>query len=168
VWWRRLATTTSPANLLTGGVSCRGFGNGGQTPCGDRRCGEYLILDISVCLAGFAGVLCERGFESLRARALCGACAGMLGERGLGLVVHFPLEYISSDGWRCMLGILYGRAVFLYFRHIIRLSVRTPMRSMRSMRGGLFSVVEGPCKRYADTYVRPQLPPGAVDCLFPA
>jgi len=43
------------------------------------------------------------------------------------------------------------------------------MCSMRSMRGGLLPVVKGPCKRYAmaGTYVRPQLPPGAADGLFP-
>jgi hypothetical protein len=37
--------------------------------------------------------------------------------------------------------------------------------AMRSMRGDLFPVVEGPCKKYAlagpGTYVRLQLPPGA-------
>jgi hypothetical protein len=29
---------------------------------------------------------------------LCGACAGILGERlgGLGLVIHFPLGYVSK------------------------------------------------------------------------
>ncbi len=28
--------------------------------------------------------------------ALCGACTGMLGERGVGLVVHIPLGYVAQ------------------------------------------------------------------------
>jgi hypothetical protein len=65
--------------------------NGGQPSYGDACCGESPTLNISVCLAGFAGVLGERRFceplEGLRASdtsALCWVCAGMLGERGLG------------------------------------------------------------------------------------
>ncbi len=29
-------------------------------------------------------------------RSLCGACAGMLGKGGLGLVVHFPSGYVAK------------------------------------------------------------------------
>ena len=77
----------------------QGGRNGGQPPCGDSCCGKSLTFDISVCLAGgLAGVLGERRFweplEGLLASdtsALRWVCAGMLGERELGLVVHFPL-----------------------------------------------------------------------------
>jgi hypothetical protein len=44
------------------------------------------------------------------------------------------------------------------------LFITVSMRSMRSMRGGLFPVIEGPCKRVRHgPAVRPQLPPGAAD-----
>jgi hypothetical protein len=44
-----------------------------------------MTLNISICLAGVAGVLSEMGFWSQWAfnnSSLCSACAGMLGERG--------------------------------------------------------------------------------------
>jgi len=49
-------------------------------------------------LAGFAGLLGEsvRRLRASDTSALRGACAGMLGERGLGLVVHFPLGYVAK------------------------------------------------------------------------
>jgi hypothetical protein len=61
----------------------QGGRNGGQPPCGDSCCGESLTLDISVCLAGFAGVPGAWALEGLRAsdtRAPQLVCAGMLGE----------------------------------------------------------------------------------------
>ncbi len=65
-----------------------GGGNGGQLPGGDGCCVEYLTLDISVCLAGLAGVLGEkgifgvsRGAPGLRYQCPCRACAGILGEK---------------------------------------------------------------------------------------
>ncbi len=71
----RKTTTATPANLAPRDASCRGVRNRGHgrghghglfmaTPSGESRCGEYLTLDVSVCLAGLAGLLGERGFGS--------------------------------------------------------------------------------------------------------
>ncbi len=57
----RKTTATTPANLPPGGVSCRGVGMVASFQVEMAAVAEYLTLDISVCLAGFAGVLGERG-----------------------------------------------------------------------------------------------------------
>jgi hypothetical protein len=53
--------TTTPANLPPGGVSCRGVGMMASFQVEMAAVAEYLTLNISVCLAGFAGVLGEGG-----------------------------------------------------------------------------------------------------------
>ncbi len=46
------------------GRQLQGGGKGGQFPCGDSRCGKYLTLIVSICLAaGFAGVV-SRGLRA--------------------------------------------------------------------------------------------------------
>ena len=91
----RKTTTTTPADLPPGGVSCRGVGMVASSQ-GEGCCVEFLTLDISVCLAGLAGVLGERGIlgvsrgaPGLRYQCLCQACAGILGERGCGIGCSF-------------------------------------------------------------------------------
>jgi hypothetical protein len=63
----RKTTTATPAYLPPGSVCCKGalLRNGGQPPCGDCCCVESPTLNISVCLAGIAGVLGERRFCEL-------------------------------------------------------------------------------------------------------
>jgi hypothetical protein len=75
----------------------------GQPLYGDSLCGEYLTLNISICLAGFARVLGQKRFRSsvgvLRAsdtNALCWVCAGIPGEKGLELVHHFPSGCVAK------------------------------------------------------------------------
>ncbi len=62
-----------------------------------------MCLDISVCLAGLAGVLGEEGSlesaEGLRASdtsAPVGPALGYWVKEGVGFVVHFPLEDVAK------------------------------------------------------------------------
>ncbi len=104
----RKTTTTTPANLPPGGVSCRGVGMVASFQAETAAVWSIWPLirsrsrsrDISVCLAGLAGVLGERRILGVSRGALglwyhgLRACAGILGERAwvVGLVVHFPFR----------------------------------------------------------------------------
>ena len=69
VWWRKLKRRWKEdddcysCQSPPGGVSCRGVGMVASL-CRGQPLWECPTLNISICLAGFAGVLGERGFWS--------------------------------------------------------------------------------------------------------
>jgi hypothetical protein len=87
-------TTTTPANLPPRGASCRVMGMVARLAGEDGCCGEYLTLDISVCLAGFAGML---------ARVTGGLGVGK-GAPVLVLSVETALGYWKKEGVHLPLG----------------------------------------------------------------
>jgi hypothetical protein len=54
----------------------------------------YIYIYIYIYIKGVLEPV--EGLRASDTSALCGACAGILGVRGLGLVVHFHLGFVSE------------------------------------------------------------------------